>query len=133
MERRGGRKTRGRHRKGEGKGRGGGRGRRRREGPYKSLCSVVLMALDKVLAASAFSNRQRPTVRPSAGALQNRLQSLARPQQPRHRAESFGFPPSLSQDPTEARTQVALVRTKEECPRAGEVPILLPCSFCFPL
>lgn len=94
------------------------------------------MALDKVLAASAFSNRQRPTVRPSAGVMQNHLQSLARPQQPRHRAESFLLPPSLCQDPTEARIQVASGRTKEECPGAGEVPICYPvlsASLCRPV
>lgn len=33
-----------------------------------------------------------------------------RPQYPRYRAESFVFPPSLCQDPTEAMIQVVLAR-----------------------
>lgn len=75
-------------------------------------------------------------------AVQNQLQSLTRPQHPRHRAVSFFFPPSLCQDPTEAMLQVALAKPslrwgtpkpEEECPGAREVPTLLPCSFSFPL
>lgn len=121
-------------------GRGGG-GRtegRRRKGPHKFLSPLYLMA-SEVLATSASPSRQRPTLEvppfkpfisckawPGPSILQSREPCLpAYPvSRPYRGCGTGGLGKSQSLG---ARTP------KEQYPRAGEVPILLPQSFCFPL